>query len=90
MDIRVRLRAHGHVQGVSFRYHTRQRAAALGLSGWVRNRPDGTVEAEAQGPRDAVDALTAWMREGPAGAEVRRLEVESIPTEDGQTFRIVA
>lgn len=88
MVIRLRLRIHGHVQGVSFRYYARQRAAALGLSGWVRNQPDGTVEAEAQGPEEAVDQFVAWAQEGPSLARVHHVEVERIPAVEGETFRI--
>lgn len=88
MLIRVRLRIHGHVQGVSFRYYARQRAAALGLSGWVRNQPDGTVEAEAQGPEEAVEQFVAWAHEGPSLAEVHRVAVERMPLAEGETFRI--
>jgi acylphosphatase len=88
MDVRVRLRIHGHVQGVSFRYYARQRAAALGLSGWVRNCPDGTVQAEAQGQEDAVENFVAWAGEGPSLAQVRRVDVEHIPLGDDLTFRI--
>lgn len=88
MAVRVRLRIHGHVQGVSFRYYARQRASSLGLSGWVRNRPDGTVEAEAQGPEDAVDRFIGWTREGPSLAAVERVEVDRIPLQDGESFRI--
>jgi acylphosphatase len=88
MDVRVRLRIHGHVQGVSFRYYARQRAAALGLSGWVRNCPDGTVQAEAQGQEDAVENFVSWAGEGPSLAQVRRVDVEHIPLGDDLTFRI--
>lgn len=87
--VRVRLRIHGHVQGVSFRYYARQRASALGLSGWVRNRADGTVEAEAQGPEDAVDQFVVWAQEGPSLAQVHRVDEEQIPLEEGVGFRIV-
>jgi acylphosphatase len=88
VTIRVRLRIQGYVQGVSFRYYARQRASALGLSGWVRNRPDGTVEAEAQGPEEMVDRFIGWVREGPSLAQVERVEVDRIPLEEGETFRI--
>jgi acylphosphatase len=89
MTVRVHVRIHGHVQGVSFRYHARQRASSLDLSGWVRNRPDGTVEAEAQGPEDLVDQFVAWAHDGPYLAEVWRVEVERIPLAEGESFRIV-
>jgi acylphosphatase len=88
MTVRVRLRIHGHVQGVSFRYDARRRASALGLSGWVRNRPDGTVEAEAQGPDDAVEQFVAWSHTGPSLAEVTRVEMDPIPLQEDATFRI--
>jgi acylphosphatase len=64
----------GRVQGVGFRFFVLRRARALGLSGWVRNRPDGAVEVEAQGPRAALESLAASLREGPPAAGVSRLE----------------
>jgi len=60
----------GRVQGVGFRYFVLKRARALGLTGHVRNRPDGTVEAEAEGPRSALEAWLEQLRDGPAGARV--------------------
>lgn len=70
-----RLRVHGRVQGVWFRESMRQRAEELGVTGWVRNRSDGSVEALVQGPFEAVDAMTAWARRGPERAQVTRLEI---------------
>ena len=70
-----RLRIHGVVQGVGFRYSLQREAVRLGLAGWVRNRRDGTVEALALGPAAAVDALVAWARRGPPSARVERVEV---------------
>jgi len=72
---RRRVIAHGRVQGVSFRFATEARARAAGLAGWVRNRPDGSLEAVFEGDADAVEALVAFCREGPRHASVRRLEV---------------
>jgi acylphosphatase len=69
------VRAHGRVQGVWYRESMRQEAARLGVTGWVRNRLDGTVEAVVQGTPGAVDAITEWMRRGPEQAEVTRLEI---------------
>lgn len=85
---RVRVRVHGRVQGVWFRGSTRDAAIAHGVAGWVRNRRDGSVEAVFEGPDDAVDALLAFVRHGPPGARVERLEVtEESPTgERGFTF----
>jgi acylphosphatase len=67
---------HGQVQGVFFREETRRRATALGVAGWVRNLPDGTVEAAFEGEPDAVEAMLAFSAEGPRGANVDRVEVE--------------
>lgn len=75
---RVALRAtvRGRVQGVFFRDSTRREATALGLSGWVRNLPDGRVEAFAVGPRVACEALLAFLRAGPPRAQVTGVDVE--------------
>jgi protein-L-isoaspartate(D-aspartate) O-methyltransferase len=87
----VRVRVEGSVQGVFYRATTRQTALRLGLTGWVANRPDGSVEAFFQGPSAAVEAAVAWCREGPPGARVDRVEVEPAATDDRWTdFRVVA
>lgn len=75
--VRRRVLASGEVQGVFFRDATRQEASARGVSGWVRNCSDGTVEAVFEGPEDAVSALVEFCRAGPGGASVERLDVES-------------
>ena len=75
-DARARVVIRGRVQGVFFRAETRERARSLGLAGWVRNNPDGTVEAVFQGARDRVDSMIAWCRRGPAGADVDDVDVE--------------
>jgi acylphosphatase len=69
-NIRVRLTIDGYVQGVWFRESTRRQASALGLSGWVRNRPDRSVEVVAEGPAERVEKLVAWCHKGPPAAEV--------------------
>ena len=66
----------GRVQGVGYRWFTQRSADALRLSGWVRNRRDGTVEAEVVGERDAVQACIDRLRQGPPGASVARVDVE--------------
>jgi len=74
--VRARVLVSGSVQGVWFRESTRQRASDLGLSGWVRNLPDGRVEAVFEGERDAVAAALAFVREGPPLASVVSTDVE--------------
>jgi acylphosphatase len=71
----VDVRITGMVQGVSFRAYTRQQAQGLGVTGWVRNEPDGSVAGHFEGPAHAVDALVEWCRQGPAYAEVRGVAV---------------
>lgn len=72
------LRIHGRVQGVGFRESLRWEAERLGLTGWVRNRRDGTVEAAIDGAPDAVRVLVEWCRAGPPGARVTSLEVGDV------------
>jgi acylphosphatase len=64
----------GDVQGVGFRYFVRQHARELGIRGWVRNRPDGTVEVQAEGDTTSVHQLRELLSEGPAGARVTRVD----------------
>ena len=66
---------HGRVQGVFFRDRCRREALSRGVSGWVRNREDGTVEAVFEGRAEAVEAMTAWCGHGPRGAAVGRVDV---------------
>ena len=68
-----RLLIQGRVQGVWFRESMRIEAERLGVAGWVRNTPDGAVEAVIQGPAEAVDALIAWAHAGPPKARVERI-----------------
>ncbi|HET7364216.1 MAG TPA: acylphosphatase [Burkholderiales bacterium] len=72
------IRVQGRVQGVGFRYALRDEAQRLGLSGWVRNCTDGSVEALLQGEARAVEALVHWARRGPRAARVETL-VEAEP-----------
>jgi acylphosphatase len=66
---------HGQVQGVAFRHHTRMRATELGLRGYVRNLPDGSVEVFAEGEEKALVELERWLAHGPPGAEVSEIDV---------------
>ena len=76
----------GRVQGVFFRDCMRRQAGRQGVGGWVRNRPDGTVQAHLEGPPDAVAALVLWCRSGPRGAEVDALEVTVVEAEGLDRF----
>ncbi|MBI4172730.1 MAG: acylphosphatase [Actinobacteria bacterium] len=73
--IRRRVVLSGHVQGVFFRETARRRALALGVAGWIRNNPDGSVEAVFEGAEDAVARLVEFCREGPRGARVEWVDV---------------
>lgn len=70
---------HGWVQGVYFRAYTRDQALSLGLTGWVRNRRDGTVEAYFEGAKEKVDQMVAWSRRGSPSSQVERVEVSYGP-----------
>ena len=76
------------MQGVFFRDTARRQANAHGVAGWVRNCPDGTVEAVLEGEEDAVEAMLAFCREGPRGARVERVQVSEEPPEGLTRFEI--
>jgi acylphosphatase len=86
--IRRRVIVHGRVQGVFFRDTTRRMARSRGLGGWVRNTPDGTVEAVFEGEVEAVESMVRWSRDGPRGAVVERVEVIDEEPEGLAEFRI--
>lgn len=88
--VRVHVLITGRVQGVAFRETMRQEAERLGVAGWVRNLPDGRVEALFTGSAPAVDALVEWCHRGPEAAEVANVEdaAQTGPSETG--FRILA
>lgn len=73
--MRRRVVVHGLVQGVFFRDTVRRHAQSHGVAGWVRNNPDGTVEAVFEGEPEAVERLVAFVHEGPSGAIVERVDV---------------
>ena len=73
-NIRVRLIIEGRVQGVWFRDSTRRMAKSLGVTGWVRNLPDGNVEAVAEGPEEQVQKLVEWCHQGPPHARVTHVQ----------------
>jgi acylphosphatase len=76
MKRRVRLQISGVVQGVSFRWSMEREARRLGVSGWVRNRRDGSVESVAEGDEAILKELIEWAHEGPPGARVTNVESE--------------
>jgi acylphosphatase len=85
---RARVRARGRVQGVFFRAEARARAESLGVAGWVRNEPDGSVQAVLEGHDERVDSLVEWFRLGPSGAEVEELEVAEEEPGGESGFRV--
>lgn len=74
-DVRARIRVSGRVQGVYFRQTTAREARRAGVSGWVRNLPDGSVEAVIEGTRPSVDRVLRFMSVGPARARVDEVDV---------------
>ena len=86
---RVRVVVTGRVQGVWFRDSCREQARALRVGGWVRNRADGAVEAEFEGPRAAVDRMVAWCHDGPPRARVDTVGVAEVDPVGDTRFRVV-
>lgn len=80
--------ARGIVQGVAFRWTAHGRALELGVSGWVRNRSDGSVEAEIEGDAASVGAMLEWMRQGPPGATVASVDVSDRPLAGDGAFEV--
>jgi acylphosphatase len=89
MAVRVRVLVSGRVQGVFFRSSCAERARRLGLGGWVRNLPDGRVEAAFEGHPPAVEQMVAWCRHGPPGALVDSVETEHQEPAGTGSFAIV-
>ncbi|HIH43582.1 MAG TPA: acylphosphatase [Candidatus Methanoperedenaceae archaeon] len=85
MNVRAHVLVSGRVQGVSYRSSTVDEARRLGIRGWVRNLPDGRVEAVFEGDKDAVEELVGWCRTGPPHARVAGVDVEW--DEDRDEFR---
>ncbi|MCW2739130.1 acylphosphatase [Nocardioides sp.] len=84
----VQARVSGRVQGVSFRWYAQEQARRLGVVGWVRNEPDGSVLLHAEGDDEAVDALVAWCHQGPGLARVRDVAVRDAATSGATSFDI--
>jgi acylphosphatase len=85
---RVHVVVSGNVQGVGYRYTARMIATGAGVTGWVRNLRDGTVEAEVEGSDAAVDEMLAWMAEGPPGARVDGATVTDVAPTGDATFDV--
>lgn len=79
MIIRIRLLISGRVQGVGFRYWAHQQATRIGLSGWVKNLYDGTVECECQGEEQQVEEFIGYCSSGPARSSVTNISQQSLP-----------
>jgi acylphosphatase len=87
--MRKRVVVSGRVQGVFFRDTCQREAARNDVTGWVRNRRDGAVEAVFEGDPDAVERMVAWCRHGPSGARVDRVEVTDEEAQGDRAFRVV-
>jgi acylphosphatase len=77
------IRITGRVQGVWYRAGANEQAQALGLVGWVRNMPDGSVQGYAEGAKDKIEALVAWCKKGPQLAHVENVDVEWVEPQGG-------
>jgi acylphosphatase len=86
--IRRRVIVHGRVQGVGFRYSVARAAQSRGVTGWVSNRPNGSVEALFEGEPEAVDSLVRFCREGPRGAVVDQVDVADEEPEGLSRFAV--
>lgn len=86
---RVHVTVRGDVQGVGYRYTMLIVAREAGAAGWVRNRRDGSVEAEIEGTAGQVDEVLAWMAEGPPGSHVRSAEVTDTAATGERGFEVL-
>jgi acylphosphatase len=87
--IRLHLLISGRVQGVWFRGSMQEEAQRLGVSGWVKNKADGRVEAAVEGPRSAVEALVRWCEKGPTHAHVATVRRNEETPQGGEGFKIL-
>jgi len=88
MTRKVRLRIYGVVQGVGFRYFVRKQALTLGLAGYAKNMPDGSVEVVLEGENEAIDMAIDACRVGPPSSSVARIDVEDLQPSNLKSFRI--
>jgi len=88
-EARLHAIVHGRVQGVNFRYYTVRTAQRLGLTGWVANRWEGTVETVSEGRREALNEFRAFLHRGPPSSVVQRVDVEwETPTGEFERFGV--
>lgn len=88
--MRVHISIHGQVQGVFFRHSAKQEAERLGIVGWVRNNPDGSVEIEAEGDKVQLEEFVRWCQKGPPSSYVEKVDVEwGETTVNFKTFEIL-
>ena len=88
MSRAVTVKVTGRVQGVAFRWYAVQEAERLGVRGWVRNEPDGSVAAHLEGDDEAVDAMVGWCHSGPSYASVRHVAVTEAQPSGAGAFDI--
>ncbi len=84
----VQVRVSGRVQGVAFRWEAQHAAQKLGVTGWVRNEPDGSVTAHVEGESDAVNDMVVWLRAGPPAARVTNVAVRDAAPTGADSFEI--
>ncbi len=84
----IHLSVFGRVQGVGFRYYTNKKASELGIRGFVKNRPDGSVYIEAEGEAELLELFVLWCNSGPSWARVSRIEQQKVPPIGFQNFEI--
>ena len=86
--VRLHLLISGRVQGVAFRYCMADRCRQLGVTGWVRNLANGSVEAEIEGDPKAAESAVAWVRQGPPAARVAEVIIDERPVRGGTGFEV--
>ena len=89
IDLAVHIIVYGHVQGVFFRASAQTQASELGITGWVRNLQDGTVEVYAEGNQDVLDHFIEWCQKGPSSAKVSRCDLDWIAPQVMSNFKIL-
>ncbi len=91
MTERLKLKIFGKVQGVFFRYHTKNQAQRLGLVGWIKNEEDGTVLIEVEGPEEKVREFVFWCYKGPVDAKVKQIQkIKLRPKKEEKDFIIIS